>query len=141
MSSNFNLKQQHQSEKALEELQRWGPSWAGPQAAPPSARPRLFSVPDLAVSLWVEVGVKVEVMLDGVSFKDTLFSWSHSARVHVEFVDGLAPTAKTGFLTDLMGDQVAAAARLVGAGACMDVLAEAEPKRRRRGWGGGGGFF
>lgn len=48
-----------------------------------------------------------------------------------------------------MGDQVAAAARLVGAGACMDAVAEAEPKRRRGVWrvgvevggGGGGGWI
>lgn len=108
-----------------------------PFTAPHSARPCLFSVadPGSVLGQWWE---KVEVMLDGVSFKEILFSWSQPSagscpsHVHVWFVDSLALTAKTGFLTDRMRDQVAAAAQLVGAGACLDTVAEAKTKLRRR---------
>lgn len=69
-------------------------------------------------------------MLVGVSSKESLFSCP--SHVHLWFVDSLALTAETGFLTDRVGDRVPAAAGPVGAGACMDALAQAKPKRRRR---------
>ena len=40
-----------------------------------------------------------------------------------------APSAKTGLLTDGLRDQVAAVARLVGAGACMATVAQAKTNR------------
>lgn len=129
---------------SLEEFRCWCPSWCGAQADV-VVLSLLHTLLAHASSPWLirdqswgSGGEKVEVMLDGVSFKEILFSWSQPSagscpsRVHVWFVDSLALTAKTGFLTDRMRDQVAAAAQLVGAGACLDTVAEAKTKPRRR---------